>query len=331
MSVPPTDEELCENIRSILPQVDLRKTGVKKFVKLLSKKLGVDLKPRQNFIKQALTEAINSMESEDESGAEESSVDSDAESADVATTTKRKKGAGGLSAPKEITDALAAFLGKGKLISRTEIVKMLWEYIREHNLQNPENKREIFLDAAMRSVFHCKTFTMFTMNKYISAHVHPFKPVDLTTNTTPPKKRKSPGAKSSEKKKRKVGTQPPYRLSPALVDIVGKEILPRPQVVSELWTYIKANDLQNPSDRREILCDDKLKLIFEGKKKVRIWCEGFITDCLWTMHDTNTHLIHAVAFSGYNVQDEPVHYRTPDREDRLVAVQARATSRLIWY
>ena len=84
---------------------------------------------------------------------------------------------------------------------------------------------------------------MFSMNKYIGAHVEPFKPVDLTTNT--PKKRKAkedPKQKSSGKKK--TGSQAPYRLSDALTAVVGKEILPRPQVTQGLWAYIRENDLQ---------------------------------------------------------------------------------------
>ena len=34
---------------------------------------------------------------------------------------------------------LANFFGKGKEMARTEIVKSLWDYIKEHDLQNPEN------------------------------------------------------------------------------------------------------------------------------------------------------------------------------------------------
>ena len=82
---------------------------------------------------------------------------------------------------------------------------------------------------------------MFSMNKYIGAHVDPYKPVDLTTNTTAPRKKR----KSNEpKKKRDPGTMPPYRLSEDLTAVVGKSILPRPQVTQALWVYIKANNLQ---------------------------------------------------------------------------------------
>lgn len=113
----------------------------------------------------------------------------------------------------------------------------------------------------MKRVFGCDTFTMFTMNKYVGAHIHPFKPVDLTSKPTKkpatkksekdtPKKRKKSVADDSsspQKKKRKPkkpGLQPPYRLSPTLAKVVGTDILPRPQVVTALWDYIKKNGLQ---------------------------------------------------------------------------------------
>jgi len=47
--------------------------------------------------------------------------------------------------------------------------------------------------------------------------------------------------------------------------------LPRTEVVSKLWEYIKANNLQNPQNMREILADDKLRTIFAGKDKVSMF------------------------------------------------------------
>lgn len=38
--------------------------------------------------------------------------------------------------------------------------------------------------------------------------------------------------------------------------------LARPQVVKQLWVYIKGNELQNPSNKREIMCDPKLRAVF---------------------------------------------------------------------
>jgi upstream activation factor subunit UAF30 len=44
----------------------------------------------------------------------------------------------------------------------------MWEYIREHNLQNPKDKRQILLDEDLRKIFKVKSFTAFSMNKYLS-------------------------------------------------------------------------------------------------------------------------------------------------------------------
>lgn len=272
-SATPSDAELREKIKALLPRVDLETMGMKAFIKLLSAEVGgVDLKPRKDFVRQALTEAINGAnKEEDESEADEDGAEEEEESDDDGPATppsKKGSGGGGLSQRKEISNKLAEFLGKGQTMARTDIVKELWNYIRDNNLQNPDNKREIILDAAMRKVFDCNTFTMFTMNKYIGAHIHPFKPVDLTPTPQSDAKRKRKARKesSSAKKKRKVGTQPPYRLSEELQAIVGTDILPRPQVVSKIWVYIKANNLQNENDKREIICDAKLKKIMKRDK-----------------------------------------------------------------
>jgi len=262
--------------------VILEETGLKQFVTRLSSETGINLKSRKEFIKKCLMAAIEKQkESEVEEDASEDEEDSE-DDEDAAPTVKKSRGGGGLKAQKQVSPALAKFLGQGDTMARTAIVKALWDYIRQHNLQNPQNKREILLDEAMQHVFGCKSFTMFTMNKYISAHVHPFTPVDLTTNATPKrtpsKKRKTAGHGSTEKKKRKAGSQPPYRLSESLQAVVGADILPRPQVVSKIWEYIKARDLQNPSDKRQIICDDVLKKVMGGKSTVTMFnMNQFIT------------------------------------------------------
>jgi upstream activation factor subunit UAF30 len=93
-----------------------------------------------------------------------------------------------------------------------------------------------------------------------------------------------PTKKPSEPKsvaKPKSGSKPnalqqPLKPSEDLAAIVGAEPLPRGEVVSKVWTYIKAHKLQNPNDGREIMADDKLRKIF-GKDKV-------------TMFEMNKHL-----------------------------------------
>jgi chromatin remodeling complex protein RSC6 len=58
--------------------------------------------------------------------------------------------------------------------------------------------------------------------------------------------------------------------SPALAAIVGPEPLPRTAVTKALWDYIKAHNLQNPANKRNILCDAKLKAVM-GKDEVTMF------------------------------------------------------------
>lgn len=58
--------------------------------------------------------------------------------------------------------------------------------------------------------------------------------------------------------------------SASLADIVGVKPLPRTEVVSKIWVYIKKNNLQNPKNKRNILADEKLMKVF-GKKEVTMF------------------------------------------------------------
>jgi chromatin remodeling complex protein RSC6 len=58
--------------------------------------------------------------------------------------------------------------------------------------------------------------------------------------------------------------------SAELAAIVGAEPLPRTEVTKRLWDYIKARNLQNPANKRNILCDDNLKAVM-GKDEVTMF------------------------------------------------------------
>jgi chromatin remodeling complex protein RSC6 len=63
----------------------------------------------------------------------------------------------------------------------------------------------------------------------------------------------------------------PLTPSKELAEIVGATPLPRTEVVKKLWVYIKKHDLQNPTNRRNIIADAKLKPVFGGKKEVSMF------------------------------------------------------------
>jgi upstream activation factor subunit UAF30 len=59
--------------------------------------------------------------------------------------------------------------------------------------------------------------------------------------------------------------------SPELAEVVGSQPLPRTEVTKKLWDYIKANNLQDPNNKRMINADDKLKPVFGGKAQVSMF------------------------------------------------------------
>ena len=67
------------------------------------------------------------------------------------------------------------------------------------------------------------------------------------------------------------GLQRPVTPSKELAEITGSAALPRSQVVSKMWEYIKKNNLQNPANKREIVADAKLKPVFHGKDRVSMF------------------------------------------------------------
>ena len=56
-------------------------------------------------------------------------------------------------------------------LSRGEVVSKVWDYIKSHNLQNPENRREILADDKLKEVFGKDKVTMFEMNKHLAQHL----------------------------------------------------------------------------------------------------------------------------------------------------------------
>jgi upstream activation factor subunit UAF30 len=92
----------------------------------------------------------------------------------MATKTQVKKAGdvkvSALQKPLQLSEELAAVIGAGPL-PRGQVVSKIWEYIRSHNLQNPENRREIVADDQLRRVFGKDKVTMFEMNKHLAAHL----------------------------------------------------------------------------------------------------------------------------------------------------------------
>jgi len=73
--------------------------------------------------------------------------------------------------PMKLSAELEAVTGAGPM-PRGQVVKKLWEYIKSHNLQNPQNKRNIMADDKLRPLFGGKSeVSMFEMTKLVSGHL----------------------------------------------------------------------------------------------------------------------------------------------------------------
>lgn len=90
--------------------------------------------------------------------------------AETQAKPKRKPSAAFLK-PVHPDEKLAEIIGNQPL-ARTEVTKKLWDYIRGHNLQDPENKTFIKADDKLRQIFDGKErVSMFEMTKLVFNHV----------------------------------------------------------------------------------------------------------------------------------------------------------------
>lgn len=63
----------------------------------------------------------------------------------------------------------------------------------------------------------------------------------------------------------------PLNVSPDLAKVVGNGPMPRSEVVKKLWVYIKGKNLQDPTNKRNIIADENLKKVFDGKAVVNMF------------------------------------------------------------
>lgn len=75
-----------------------------------------------------------------------------------------------LSKPVNLSPELEAVVGKGPM-PRTEVTKKLWDYIKKHDLQDPNAKRIIRPDEKLSPILGKADIDMMQMTKKVSAHI----------------------------------------------------------------------------------------------------------------------------------------------------------------
>ncbi|KAL3674553.1 hypothetical protein V7S43_000501 [Phytophthora oleae] len=307
--------QLTDAIRLILKDADLEQLSRRMIRKQLEAQFHTDLSNYKDVINATILEIIEQQQAEEEEEDEEehepdpSDEDADADDEQEertprkkaapkkkATPKKRKRktdgeegkksrGGGGFNAELSLSPELAQVVG-AETMARPQVVKALWAYIREHDLQDPNNKKTILLDDTLRNVFQRDSFTMFSMNKFVKRHVR--KPDDLPpggwsqiprdgVSSDEDTEAKAAKKKPVKRKKKAASTEDggddgkrknnPFNtelsVSPELGSLIGSDRMARPQIVKALWAYIHEHDLQDPNDKRSILLDDRMKQVFQ--------------------------------------------------------------------
>ncbi len=87
------------------------------------------------------------------------------------TSKKTAKPRGGIAMTVTPSATLAAIVGSGSL-TRAELTKKIWAYIKRNGLQDSKNRRNINADDKLKAVFGGKgTVNMFEMTKLVNKHV----------------------------------------------------------------------------------------------------------------------------------------------------------------
>jgi chromatin remodeling complex protein RSC6 len=86
-----------------------------------------------------------------------------------------KRTPSGFAKPTNLSNELCDFLGKphGTSLARTEVTRIINEYIRNQNLQNPSDRRKIVADDKLKSILNIdpeKGLSYFSLQASIKHH-----------------------------------------------------------------------------------------------------------------------------------------------------------------
>ncbi|KAJ1626810.1 SWIB/MDM2 domain-containing protein [Pavlovales sp. CCMP2436] len=191
-----------------------------------------------------------------------------------------KKAAGGAESDCEedprhppLSDQMAAIVGVQRA-TRFRLVKLLWRYIKQHELQDPSDKRFINCDVKLQKAFGQERVSAFSMSKFLGPHLLSAEDEDdeeeeeATTAVVKGKSGSKPAAKLAAKRAPGSGggakAPKAYTGSAELAKFVGEETNNRFAITKAMWAYIKEHSLQSiPGDKRRIVCDATFKKLFK--------------------------------------------------------------------
>ncbi|CAA3000883.1 eukaryotic translation initiation factor 5B [Olea europaea subsp. europaea] len=330
-----SDSELVGRIREIIRGSDLNTTTAGGVRRRLEEVFSIDLHERRHFIREQIDIFLHELrecqnnepeaeqEEENENGNDENSEeeekmeksDEDRSSKDRSNQMDKdvKKKGRGFTKPCTLSPQLQELFGVSEL-ARTEVVKKIWAYIREKNLQNPKDRRKILCDERLHGIFRVRSIDMFKMNKALSKHIWPMDEAqepeeeqgeetanenggdqedEISQEEEEEEEETGEDSGSNNKRSNKMdkdvkkrgGFTKPCALSPQLQELLGVPELARTEVVKKLWVYIREKNLQNPKNKRKILCDEALHGIFRVRSIDMFQMNKALSKHIWPLDE----------------------------------------------
>eukprot|EP01026_Neomeris_dumetosa_P047962 TRINITY_DN4133_c0_g2_i1.p1 TRINITY_DN4133_c0_g2~~TRINITY_DN4133_c0_g2_i1.p1 ORF type:complete len:358 (-),score=79.39 TRINITY_DN4133_c0_g2_i1:173-1246(-) len=218
------DELLVNRVRDLLKEVDLNTWTERQLRECLENEFSTSLSNKKELVRQEIEEFLlqNSTEAELNKHMQ---------------SKKRPQ-------TQNISPEMQEFMDT-KTSNWHEVLNAVWKHIRENNLQDPNDRREINLDEKL-ALICTAPLTISSLASQLKRHV-------LEDEIQPQKKPRGP---------LKLGFMRPLRLSVQLRELLGihaDEQVSRGDLSKKFWDYFRNFGLQDPKDLRWINCDDNLR------------------------------------------------------------------------
>jgi len=316
-----SDVDLTKAVDDYVSNVDdLSTVTVKSARKALEAKLAVSFNSdEKNKVKEMMQKKVTEItasqqakkeeseaEEEDEESFEESEESEEKPKKNSAPKKRAKKDPNAPKKPRVVSDEKKTYVSKQlfdvigiERSERFEVVKLVWKYIKDHHLQDENDKRMILCDEKLKKVFNQDKVSGFSMSRYWTQHLlpkddergpgnHEITVVEPPVKSKPDKPKKAKGAKKKGSprapKVKKPWEKQPF-VSVQMAAVIGQDrVNDRFELSKLVWDYIKSNKLQSKNDGRKINCDEKFAALFGGEKKVvgmmemtKFWTQHILT------------------------------------------------------
>eukprot|EP01025_Chloroclados_australasicus_P034994 TRINITY_DN3572_c0_g1_i1.p1 TRINITY_DN3572_c0_g1~~TRINITY_DN3572_c0_g1_i1.p1 ORF type:complete len:480 (+),score=80.56 TRINITY_DN3572_c0_g1_i1:2-1441(+) len=233
------DQLIVVRLRELLREVDLNTCTERQLRECLEQEFNLSLKDKKDLVRKEIEDFLLLKSAEDE----------------PSPSSKSKKRGKARVLSKELQEFMGSSQAKWP-----EIVGTVWKYIRENNLQNEEDRRKIRVDETLGKIFQ-EPLDLSSVGAQLSRHLQ-----EDESSLRPAQKRAKKEVRGRKSGKGKQGFMRPLRLTKEMRDVLcipdGEEVA-RGDLSKKFWAYFRSHDLQDPKDRRWILCDDNLKSLLK--------------------------------------------------------------------